>query len=280
MPLLKWALDHGADTNIGRPTNQEETDKYFPLADAWSEQSIDLLLKHGAEIDDSGALAHFARYEQLKLLKVLLARGAKPSDLALVHASHAKYTAIVKLLLDAGAKPESKDSLVLWGVEDLEIATMLIDAGFPVNVHQNDQRYQDPGGTPLHIAALAGNLEMVRLLIARGAKVDATRKNTETPLFYAVGNRTTDMVNLLLDAGANINHLNEKNESVLFAALETQNLPVLKLLIERGADVTIEDRYHRTALHYAEDYAEKTSFGNQEGIDILKAAALAKKPKK
>ncbi len=307
MPLLKWALNHGADTNIGRPTYREETDKYFPLGDAWSEESIDLLLKHGAKIDDSGALAEFAHQEQLELVKVLLARGAKPSYSALARGSD--HIAIVKVLLEAGAKPKSKDSVILWGAKDLEIATMLLDAGFPINVHLDDDRYHDAGETPLHRAVQNGDLDMVRLFIARGAKVNAANKEGETALFWAVGSGTTDMVNLLLargakvdatskkgmtplfwavsngtdmvnlllDAGADINHLDEKNQSILLSVLGKANLAMLKLLIERGSDVTIKDRYDRTALYYL----EKHNSENQEGIDILKAAAtLAKKPKK
>jgi len=50
---------------------------------------------------------------------------------------------------------------------DLRIAKALIDAGIEVN------KAGDLGYTPLHIASMAGNLEMVKLLVASGADLFA-----------------------------------------------------------------------------------------------------------
>lgn len=51
--------------------------------------------------------------------------------------------------------------VVGWG--DLAAAKALIDAGIEVN------RYGDLGYTPLHVACMKGNVELVRLLLAHGA---------------------------------------------------------------------------------------------------------------
>jgi len=55
--------------------------------------------------------------------------------------------------------------VVRWG--DLSAAKALIDAGINVN------KAGDLGYTPLHVACMKGNLEMVKLLIDRGADLFA-----------------------------------------------------------------------------------------------------------
>jgi len=55
--------------------------------------------------------------------------------------------------------------VVRWG--DTTAAKVLIDAGIDVN------KAGDLGYTPLHVACIQGNAEMVRLLIASGADVFA-----------------------------------------------------------------------------------------------------------
>ncbi|KAM0540432.1 hypothetical protein ACHAPJ_013603 [Fusarium lateritium] len=61
----------------------------------------------------------------------------------------------------------SGDSILHLAVlkDDLELAERLLDAGFPVNIHNNDER------TPLHSAAELELLEITQLLIAQGASV-------------------------------------------------------------------------------------------------------------
>jgi ankyrin repeat protein len=55
--------------------------------------------------------------------------------------------------------------VVGWG--DLTAANILIDAGIDVN------KAGDLGYTPLHVACIKGNVEMVKLLIDRGADLFA-----------------------------------------------------------------------------------------------------------
>ncbi|KAF8538696.1 hypothetical protein BDD12DRAFT_981410 [Trichophaea hybrida] len=62
--------------------------------------------------------------------------------------------------------------------------------------------------TPLHHAALLGNLHAVQLLLAHGAEIDAlagfTMYNVQTPLCYALRNCHKGVALFLLEKGASI----------------------------------------------------------------------------
>ncbi|MEO7106432.1 MAG: ankyrin repeat domain-containing protein [Rhodoferax sp.] len=76
---------------------------------------------------------------------------------------------------------------------DLEICKQLIARDADVN---------KPGWTPLHYAATGGHLDILRLLLDNNAYIDAASPNGSTPLMMAARYGTIDSVQLLLDAGA------------------------------------------------------------------------------
>ena len=59
---------------------------------------------------------------------------------------------------------------------------MLLEAGHDPDIGDRD------GFVPLHLAAQQGNVEVVEVLLAAGATVDAVNKYGNTPLFVAVFN--------------------------------------------------------------------------------------------
>lgn len=58
------------------------------------------------------------------------------------------------------------------------------------------------GDTPLHIAALNGNLRAIVLLLTEGAELNARGEGGMTPLHYAVQMEQIDAIKLLLEHGA------------------------------------------------------------------------------
>lgn len=85
-----------------------------------------------------------------------------------------------------------------------QLAQALLDRGAKLN---------RPGWTPLHYAASGPHTDLVALLLARGAEVEARSPNGTTPLMMAARYGSDDSVDLLLKQGAsrqtrNIQNLN------------------------------------------------------------------------
>ena len=108
--------------------------------------------------------------------------------------------------------------------------------------------------TPLHEAAAFGQNDVVSLLLANGAIIDAERDARRTPLHMAVFHGHVDTVELLASRGANINHLAWRhNNSPLQVAVVNRHPGVVSLLLKLNADRTIRDMNGDTALDDAEE---------------------------
>lgn len=76
---------------------------------------------------------------------------------------------------------------------NLDIVRLLVEKGAEVN---------RVGWTPLHYAAVSGNVELLRYLLDRHAYIDAESPNRSTPLMMAARHDRIDAVHLLIEAGA------------------------------------------------------------------------------
>jgi len=89
---------------------------------------------------------------------------------------------------------------------------------------------------PLILAARAGQVGLVRLLLERGADVNARDKETEaTALIAAAHQGHLQVVELLLQKGADVNAKDKNGRSALSEAARYSHEDVAKLLKERGA---------------------------------------------
>ncbi|MEI6653151.1 MAG: ankyrin repeat domain-containing protein [Verrucomicrobiota bacterium] len=106
------------------------------------------------------------------------------------------------------------------------------------------------GTRPLHNAALGGNAEVVKLLLARKVDVNAAQVPLGTrPLHFAVINGDMEIIRLLLDHGAEVNAVNKNGGPALHDA--TWSDEICNLLLDRGADPKLEQSDGTTTLHRA-----------------------------
>ena len=192
----------------------------------------------------------------LTTIAAVLVVGCGPSeaDRALLDAARKGNIEAVKQHLDAGADMNAKNK---YGSTPLEIATvlenkevleLLIAEGADVNA-----KFDDVGTTPLHTAARYGHKETAELLIAKGADVNAQSKYVGTPLHQSVRYaRPIIIAELLIAAGADVNAKDNSGYTPLHRAALCDHKEIGELLIANGADVNAKDIDGKTPLNSAE----------------------------
>ncbi|NXU48435.1 ANK3 protein, partial [Turnix velox] len=105
--------------------------------------------------------------------------------------------------------------------------------------------------TPLHVASKRGNANMVKLLLDRGAKIDAKTRDGLTPLHCGARSGHEQVVEMLLDRGAPILSKTKNGLSPLHMATQGDHLNCVQLLIQHNVPVDDVTNDYLTALHVA-----------------------------
>lgn len=191
-----------------------------------------------------------------------------------------------RLLLDRGADPSAPIGssrkrhplIAALSFQDYVIAKMLIDAGADVTCRDSS------GDTPIICAATTGNLEMVTLLLDRGADIFTTGVDGLGlfPAAFMIGNNPSlvemllirgvhvpeeginnyfvcaidrgwyNVTKLLIQKGADLEHkpLGGPPTPLLIAAIVLHQFDIAELLIQEGANVNARGYNQRCALHF------------------------------
>jgi uncharacterized protein len=168
----------------------------------------------------------------------------------------------------------------LRGQAKLDFVKVLLAHGADVNIRATaNPRYQGgggpiggnmrggnlAGGTPFLMAAQAGDVAVMRLLLANGADPKIKTIRNTTPLMAAAGLfatlneylRVTDesaleAIKLLLELGADVNAVNDDGATALHGTCYIQWGAVAKFLVEKGANMNVKDKNGWTPLTIAE----------------------------
>jgi hypothetical protein len=126
---------------------------------------------------------------------------------------------------------------------DIQTVRAILDSDFDINIDSTSPT----GMTALIYAALHGHIEIVNLLLSRGASL---HNDGECTLMQSAVMGGQNLVELLLDAGAEINARNKYGETALMYAVSWGKTSVVKLLLDRGADPNIKDNKEKAVLNW------------------------------
>ena len=258
LAMAQWMIDNGSDVHQGGDgplMRAALVDHRIPM--------MELLVRNGADVNAEWAGRFpilFAPCETLEplALRWLLRRGADPllperhghqSPLDYVigtYSRSARQGHCIRLLVEAGCTSRRNVPAVLALLRGrLDTLGAMLDADPPL-VHQRFEeldfgstgyrRMTLRGATLLHVAAEYGNVKAARMLLARGADVNARASldsdgvGAQTPLFHAV------------------------------SQFHDYGLEVAKYLIASGADLSVRARLPG---HYenADEFVESTPMG-------------------
>jgi len=93
------------------------------------------------------------------------------------------------------------------------------------------------GMTPLMLATVFNNVDMLRYLLEVGADIDEPTHNDASAIYFACQNNHMEALRFLTERGADLNKATNTGATPLYIACEEGNFDVVKHLIEVQADV-------------------------------------------
>jgi ankyrin repeat protein len=240
----------------------------------------EVLLSAGADINDAAAdgttalLTAMIR-RHLAYARFLLEQGADPnkgSGYVPLHWAAGEWAGE----LSASVAPDSEWGAFsgLYGSEKLAFINLLLAHGADPNarVTKNVRRFGGGGGnagslvgaTPFLLAAMAGDVNVMRVLLQAGADPRATTDLKTTALMFAAGlahapgitpvseASALDAVKVTLELGNDVQASNTAGDTALHAAAYWGADSVARYLIDKGAKVNATDKKAWTPLVIAE----------------------------
>jgi len=239
-------------------------------------EMVHLLLDHGAGIEESSGnhttpLLIALLNGQVGLAGELLAKGANPNAaddyrraalfaaIDLRNFNHEKYgdlptdgsdpLPLIKELLDKGADPNRRtDTVPVHGLMQFDGSWVNFD-----------------GQTPFVRAALSGDIEVMRLLLAHGADPNIATAQGSTALMAASGinwipaqtytrseAEYVEAVKLCLDRGADVNATNSLGMMAMHGAANRGWESIIQILADHGAKLDVKDNAGRTPTIFAQ----------------------------
>ncbi len=282
--------------HVKAPTDDEIKDQplHFAAIDGKA-GNTNLLLDKGADIDaldakDRTALFQAVDFGHLDAVKALLKRKASTTPkntqgfTALTAAAIAGKTEITKELLDHGAdikETYEQHSVLVLAVRSgkADMVAFLLDRGVDIN-----QRSGPEYSTALQEAILSqdavqhGRLDIIHLLIRKGAKVNVADINLATPLHRAAFSGNIEILRAILSKcdKSIVNAVTDAGFTALHIAAMQKQVGAAKLLLQHKAKISAKDKEGCQPIHLAAvaNCAELIHLFIKEGASV-KAKDLA-----
>ena len=161
-------------------------------------------------------------------------------------------TEVARLLIEKGANMEllskgGETALMLAAIKSPEVVKLLIDKG--ANLLPRQQPQYKSSQNALDYAALHGNMEAAKLILARATTLGIKKEIIRVSLHWAVIGNQLEMARYLLSEGAYIE--GDDDLGGYTPLMETSSLEMVQLLIKNGANVNAKNKFNYTPLHKA-----------------------------
>jgi ankyrin repeat protein len=209
----------------------------------------------------------------------------------------------VKVLLKGGANPRFKNKdgedaidIIIRTQADsqksLECLRVLLSVPYSIPVDQVSEK----GVSRLHGIQEGTPVSIVQQLVDANAPFDTQNQEGHSPLSVAVLKGNNDVIRYLVEQGATVNRFGPSFGSILHIAVSRGDLSIVKLLVESGAELdTVDPEYGESLLYTALDTGEMAKLkamvrylvdgakvpinklgGDQFSYPIIRAANLAR----
>jgi uncharacterized protein len=255
-PLLYAARDGRLDTarilvTAGADVNQADANGISPLVMAIANNHADVarfLMDHGAEINVSDW------YGRTPLWAAVETRNMDVDNATFENSvDREPLFNLIEVLLERGANPNVR----MKEVPPIRRSMLRITGSL--------SWVDFTGQTPFLTSALAGDLRVMRLLLAHGADPHIPTFAGTTALMAAAGvnwvffqthdegpKALLDAVKLCWELGMDVNAVNSMGLTALHGAANRGSDDIIQFLVEKGARLDVKDKEGRTPLTWAE----------------------------
>ena len=178
---------------------------------------------------------------------------------------------VIRQLIQQGVNPNATEPdrgdhglLIALQENSMKAFDALLNVpGVNLNVRSNN------GNSALMLAAYKANVPAVKMLIIKGAKVNQTGW---TPLHYAAVAGNNEIVEMLLDRNADINARAPNQATPIMMAAWGGHIYTVKLLSDKGADITLKNNSGMNVVDFAKHNNHKAiAEGIQYRLDKVMA---------
>ena len=233
LAAVKQALTDGADPSAMDP--QSGSTMLATAALMGHTEIVKLLLEHGADVNtksrDGGTALHAAAFlGRIETVKFLLEKGADANLRSNIGGTP----------MD-GAKLDWEFTKAIIGMLQIEVNEAEVKAGRTKVIELLSE--QPKNASPSHNlwkAAATGDLSAIKDALGDSADLNALDSQSGiTPLGWAALNGQAEAAKLLIEKGADVNARNRDGTTSLHSAAFLGRIGTVKLLLENGADTTL-----------------------------------------
>ena len=247
MEVVQYLAERGASVNaVGRGG----TTALMRASERGDLDTVRFLVEHGAEVNATdyirkSALMLACESGHLDVVRYLVEGVANVNAESrvfytpLIYACFSGHLDVVRFLVAEGGaavntacSDDGHTALTIAAGFEPEIAQFLVEAG-GANVNAELTLCRS---TALMLASEQGALELVKCLVEKGAKIDATDVRRDTALILACRRGHLKVAAHLVDEDANVCTANAKGETALYCACSEGHAEIVRLLLGRTFD--------------------------------------------